>query len=157
MSRDKSDSVLVWACNLVDNQVILDVDKLNCIAAEDEEIKTKHQKGQYVKKEIIHNGETITLNSKPLSNKCVVVNRVTGASVNAKIRAAIVDFGEEEYYVENHLNYITKTDQCKHTLEQLHEALTKPEVTNFIKRLTGNTQISKKELLKLIPIKLDNC
>ena len=144
----------------------MDVSKLNITKAPDEKRSTKHEKGQYVKNKAtikktnedgVKTNVEVTPNCNPLSGKCVVVNRVTGASVNAKIRAAIVDFGEEEYYVENHLNYITKTDQCKHTLEQLHEALTKPEVTNFIKRLTGNTQISKKELLKLIPIKLDNC
>jgi adenine-specific DNA-methyltransferase len=166
MSRHKKDPKLVWACNLIDNQIVLDVSKLNITKAPDEKRSTKHEKGQYVKNKAtikktnedgVKTNVEVTPNCNPLSGKCVVVNRVTGASVNAKIRAAIVDFGEEEYYVENHLNYITKTDQCKHTLEQLHEALTKPEVTNFIKRLTGNTQISKKELLKLIPIKLDNC
>ena len=165
MSRNKSDLVLVWACNIIDNEIILDVSKLNITQEPDEERSTKHEKGQYVKnkatvKQTNDDGVTtnveVGLNCNPLSGKCVVVNRITSASSNAKIRAAIVDFGKEEFYVENHLNYITKTDQCKHTLEQLHAALTKPEVTAFIKKLTGNTQISKKELLKLIPIKIDN-
>jgi len=154
MSRDNTDLVLVWACNLVNNKVLLGVDKLNQEHMLNEELKPKHQKGQYVKKEVIDKGKTIALNSKPLTKKCIIVNRVTGASVNAKIRAAIVDFKGKEFFVENHLNYITTTDNCNFTLEDLYVQLIKPEVTNFIKKLTGNTQISKKELLKLIPIKM---
>ena len=164
MSRDNNDLKLVWACNLVDNQIILDVPKLNAVQGPDEKRAAKHEKGQYVKKETTikqtnDDGAIIdvevALNSKPLTGKCIVVNRVTGASTNAKIRAAIIDFGEEEYFVENHLNYIIRKQSCKHKLEDLLIELVKPEVTNFVKKITGNTQISKKELLKLIPIKLD--
>jgi adenine-specific DNA-methyltransferase len=157
MSRDNNDLKLVWACNLVDNQITLDVPKLNAVQCPDEKRATKHEKGQYVKKKIVtqNTGVEIKINSKPLTGKCIVVNRVTGASANAKIRAAIVDFGEEEYFVENHLNYIIRKQSCKYKLEDLLTELIKPEVTNFVKKITGNTQISKKELLKLIPIKLD--
>ena len=157
MSRDNNDLKLVWACNLVDNQITLDVPKLNAVQGPDEKRATKHEKGQYVKKKIVtqNNGAEIKINSKPLTGKCIVVNRVTGASANAIIRAAIVDFGEEEYFVENHLNYIIRKQSCKYKLEDLLAELIKPEVTNFVKKITGNTQISKKELLKLIPTKLD--
>lgn len=165
MSCDNSDLKLVWACNLIDNQITLDIPKLNTDQSLDEKRATKNEKGQYVKKKAItkqmdDNGVMIdveaVLNCKPLTGKCIVVNRITGASASAKIRAAIVDFGEEEYFVENHLNYIIQKKSCKHKLEDLLAELIKPEVTNFVKKITGNTQISKNELLKLIPIKLDN-
>jgi adenine-specific DNA-methyltransferase len=79
---------------------------------------------------------------------------VTGAGSNAKIRAAIVDV-PTGYYTENHVNYIVRRKDCEHTLEQLLEALRSDETIEFIQMLTGNTQISKTELQKIIPFSLD--
>tara|TARA_Y100000593_G_scaffold94509_1_gene193947 strand:- start:2929 stop:4194 length:1266 start_codon:yes stop_codon:yes gene_type:complete len=144
MSRDNTDRVLVWTCNVVGNSVVLDHPKLSLERPDDEDDAPKYQKGQYVKE-----GVGIT----PLEGRCIVVNRVTGAGANAKIRAAILDC-DGGYYVENHLNYIIKKENAVCELEDIHAILVKKETTDFIKSLTGNTQISKNELLKLIPFKI---
>tara|TARA_Y100000034_G_scaffold134734_1_gene204030 strand:+ start:3544 stop:4797 length:1254 start_codon:yes stop_codon:yes gene_type:complete len=145
MSREPSDRALVWACNIVNNAVMLDHPKLSLEKPEGEKDAPKYQKGQYVK-------ESVEI--APLSGKCVVVNRVTGAGSRAKIRAAILDL-DEEYYIENHLNYIIKNDNAVCELEEIYNILLQKKTTDFIKSLTGNTQISKNELLKLIPFKIN--
>ena len=82
------------------------------------------------------------------------MNRVTGCGEKAGIRAAIIDINRD-YYTENHLNYITETENSLRSLEDLHSKLISPETTEILQYISGNTQLSKKELLNLIPIKLD--
>ena len=144
MSRNNTDDILIWTCNIVNNSVVLDHPKLSLDRPEGAEDAPKYQKGQYVKSDV---------NISPLQGKCIVVNRVTGSGANAKIRAAIFD-QQAEYYIENHLNYIIKKESASCSLDEIHSALVKKETTDFIKKLTGNTQISKNELLKLIPFKV---
>ena len=90
------------------------------------------------------------LNIEPMTERSIVLNRVTGAGSNAKIRAAIVDI-PTGYYTENHVNYIVKGEGCEYTLEELLESLRSDNTIEFIRMLTGNTQISKTELQKIIP------
>jgi len=144
MSRKKSDTKLLWSCNIVDNKLKLDLPNLNLITL-DKDPKPKFQKGQYV---------SSTEKIKPLKGKAIVLNRVVGTSNSSSLRAAIVDFGDEGYYVENHLNVITTTNESVYTLEQVYNELIKPEKAEMLKMVTGNTQLSKKELENLIPINI---
>ena len=105
-----------------------------------------HQKSQHVSG---HSEKRKTINSRS-----IVVNRVTGCGKKAKIRAAIVDVNKP-YYTENHVNYIIATEDAKMSLEELHEKLISKETSEILQYISGNTQLSKKELLNLIPIRLD--
>lgn len=149
MSRDREDLRLIWACNIVDNNLAYDLEKLNLEDPTGLNDKPKYQKGQYIR----YNSSDTSFKSKPLSGNCIVVNRVTGAGKNATIRAALLKTSDR-YFVENHLNYIIKTDKANCELQDIYKVLIKPETTQFIKNLTGNTQISKNELLNLIPFKI---
>ena len=159
MSNDPTNQPLFWASNIEDGRLEFPNSSL-----------TKHkEKGQYVSK---YNTtlkvskfelslkphrtrkKNIILDIKPITEKSIVLNRVTGAGSNAKIRAAIVDV-PTGYYTENHVNYIIRGEDCEHTLEQLLKALRSDETIEFIQMLTGNTQISKTELQKIIPFSLD--
>ena len=149
MSRDREDMRLIWACNIVDNALVYDLEKLNLEDPTGLNDKPKYQKGQYVH----YSPSDASFKPKPLSGDCIVVNRVTGAGKNATIRAALLETSDR-YFVENHLNYIIKTDKANCELQDIYKVLIRPETTQFIKNLTGNTQISKNELLNLIPFKL---
>ena len=149
ISRDREDLRLIWACNIVDNRLSYDLDKLNLQDPTGLNEKPKYQKGQYVR----YNSSDVSFKPKPLSGDCIVVNRVTGAGKSATIRAALLETSDR-YFVENHLNYIIKTDKANCELQDIYKVLIRPETTQFIKNLTGNTQISKNELLNLIPFKI---
>ena len=162
MSRNKNDTRLIWACNIINNSLVYDIDKLNCEDPEGLNEQAKYQKGQYVKqaRDIFQMGDDyfwhnakLDINIKPLLGSCIVVNRVTGAGKNATIRAAMLET-TGQYFIENHLNYIVKTSTAVCELSDIYNALIKPETSQFIKNLTGNTQISKNELLHLIPFNI---
>ena len=70
------------------------------------------------------------------------------------MRAAIVDI-DGYYFVENHVNCIMATDKAEISMEQLHELLISPSTVSMIRAITGNTQVSQKELQNLIPFALD--
>lgn len=134
MSNDSNNKPLLWASNIGEENLDFPNQKL-----------LKHgEKGQYVD----DTSEEFTISE--LTERSIVLNRVTGAGSNAKIRAAIVDF-PDGYYTENHVNYIVREEECEYTLEQLLEALRSDETIEFVRMLTGNTQISKTELQKIIP------
>mgnify|MGYP001165016312 CR=1 FL=1 len=149
MSRDNTKDLLVWSCNIVNNKFVPDVDKLNQTRQEGEPEKTSHQKGQYVS---VPEDDNI-FKPKLLKGDCIVVKRTTGSGAKATISAAILK--KDQYYVENHVNYIVKEKDCEYSLESLHKELIKKETTRFAQMLTGNTQISKTELQKIIPFELE--
>jgi len=146
MSRDSKDNVLLWTCNIVDNNIVLDHPRLCLERPEDVPDAPKYQKGQYVKKGV---------NIFTLEGRCIIVNRITGSGANARIRAAIYD-QQGQYYIENHLNYIIEKKTALCSLNEIYDILIKQETTDFIKKLTGNTQISKNELLRLVPFKVQS-
>ena len=161
LTRVQSDNIrLIWACNIVDNTLVWDPKKLNLT----DPTKTSHQKGQYVKyimgehsltRLIPHEGKWKPQRlPQPINVKSIVVNRVTGTANNATLRAAIVDIGEY-YFVENHVNYIVATESAAMSLEELYKLLIQPSTVKMINSITGNTQISKKEMENLIPFSLD--
>tara|TARA_Y100000592_G_scaffold100517_1_gene180935 strand:- start:6439 stop:7731 length:1293 start_codon:yes stop_codon:yes gene_type:complete len=155
MSTNNTDTLLLWACNIIDNSLHLNptlssgLPKLGLSASPTpvgHKKKAREEKSQWVSG---HSEER-----KPLSGKSIIVNRVTGCGKKAGIRAAIVDVGRS-YYTENHLNYIIETDRSLIDLEELHDKLISVETTEILEYISGNTQLSKKELLNLIPIPLD--
>jgi hypothetical protein len=146
MSGNKSSTLLLWACNIENNELKIEPDKLNKSDNPSIQKITTLQKSQWV------SGHSD--NKKPITDKCIIVNRVTGVGIKANIRAAIVNI-EEPFYTENHVNYITATESAKMSLEELHEKLISKETSEILRHISGNTQLSKKELLNLIPIKLD--
>lgn len=123
-------STLIWAHNIVDNKIKLD---------------NSSKKKQYIR-----------LKNKAEKKNAIVVNRITGAGKNARIRAAIVSL-EYEWYGENHINIIykpNKDDVDIELLQKIHKQLISKDTLKIIKLITGNTQLSKNELENLIPIKL---
>ena len=159
MSTNTEDTLLIWACNITDNTLNLypktSTGKLKLGISEAlvgpvQENKKRpysHQKSQHV------SGHSE--NRTPINKKSIIVNRVTGCGKKARIRAALVDI-DRPYYTENHINYITAGENAKMSLEELHEKLISKETVDILQYISGNTQLSKKELLNLIPIKLDN-
>jgi len=170
LSQEAADNIkLIWACNIVNNSLEWDVKKLQ----EKDKSKSSAAKGQYVKqiKGPHKLTRTVPVSSKsddktsgpkykevslpqPINGRTIVVNRVTGTAGNATMRAAIVDM-EGYYFVENHVNCIIATDKAEITMEQLHKLLISPSTVSMIRAITGNTQVSQKELQNLIPFALD--
>jgi adenine-specific DNA-methyltransferase len=156
MSAYDHDTLLLWASNIEKNSL-----KLNPTTSNgqmkfgltigpiplDYKKSSKEQKSQWVSEH--------SENRDPIDKKSIIVNRVTGCGTKAGIRAAIIDI-DRPYYTENHLNYIIETENSVMTLEELHRKLISPETTKILEYISGNTQLSKKELLNLIPIFLEN-
>jgi len=93
---------------------------------------------------------------------CVVVNRITGSVKSTRLKAGIVPAGMK-FIAENHVNVIFPPTQCNSlfdnkfqtsplSMEKLATQLTSKEKIEVLKNITGNTQISKTELEKLLPI-----
>lgn len=113
----------------------------------------EHKKPQYVKVKDWDIGPAI------------VVNRITGAAKSAKLKAAIIP-EKMKFIGENHVNvifppkreeqgdlFLTTERQGKRiTLEDVLMQLRSEEKLKIIRRITGNTQVSKTELEKLFPI-----
>lgn len=138
LSNNSSDSILIWACNIMDKKIQIPNNKLS----------QHKEKGQFVKD--LSADFTIT----KIKEKSIVLNRITGSGSKAKIKAGIIDI-PSGYYVENHVNYIVKKKNCEFTLEQLLSQLTDKSTIKFIQMLTGNTQISKTELEEIIPFNIE--
>ncbi|PIP16002.1 MAG: hypothetical protein COX45_00385 [Candidatus Portnoybacteria bacterium CG23_combo_of_CG06-09_8_20_14_all_44_36] len=98
----------------------------------------------------------------------IVVNRITGAVKESKLKAAFIPSGMK-FIAENHVNVIFPPAKQGQTKIDLGNNLPKKNlpIKNIIKQLsslrgikaikniTGNTQISKNELEKLFPISLN--
>lgn len=95
----------------------------------------------------------------------IVTNRITGTVKGAKIKAAIIPAGMK-FIAENHINVIFPPSpfqqgrmdfgQKKHpeknlSLNDIADQLTADKASQILTSITGNTQISKNELLKLFP------
>lgn len=84
----------------------------------------------------------------------IVVTRVVGHPKRARIEAALVP-PNTVFVAENHVNVIYPPPGA--TLEEMEEIvrqLNSPEVQDVVSLITGNTQVSKNELERLIPIRL---
>ena len=93
---------------------------------------------------------------------CVVVNRITGSVKSTRLKAGIIPAGMK-FIAENYVNVIFPPTQCNSlfdnklqisplSMEKLATQLTSKEKIEVLKNITGNTQISKTELERLLPI-----
>jgi adenine-specific DNA-methyltransferase len=92
--------------------------------------------------------------SKPaLSGEYILVNRIVGSLDNPTVKA--VHINQPNFYAENHVNVIQpRTDAIQLiTLSELFKRLTEyKNLSDYLKALTGNTQLSGRELMNLIPL-----
>jgi adenine-specific DNA-methyltransferase len=89
----------------------------------------------------------------PMTGPSVLVNRVVGSVGRGELRTALIPEGME-FLAENHVNVIRPQDGAKPLVgwEELHRMLEAPAAAERIRLLTGNTQISAKELTHLLPL-----
>lgn len=90
----------------------------------------------------------------PYQEEALIVNRVVGALKNPILKVARMD-GSEPFYVENHVNVIVKdpTKVQKVTMPELYDRILNfSRLSEYLQALTGNTQLSTKELMFLFPV-----
>ncbi|WP_288519070.1 N-6 DNA methylase [uncultured Brachyspira sp.] len=129
LTNDKNNStLLIWASNINNGKIIIGYTK---------------GKPQYIKN---ISGDLI------IKSRVVVVNRITGSSKDINIKAAIVN--EKEFVCENHVNviYMSKNANQNYSLEDIFKALQDKTNMKVMRLISGNTQISKTELERLLPI-----
>lgn len=129
LTNDKNNStLLIWASNINNGKIIIGYTK---------------GKPQYIKN---------ISNDLIIKSRVVVVNRITGSSKDINIKAAIVN--EKEFVCENHVNviYMSKNASCNYSLEDIFKALQDKTNIKVMRLISGNTQISKTELERLLPI-----
>ena len=96
---------------------------------------THNTKKQYIKTD------------KYIEGPCILINRIVGTKKSINIKPVYIK-NNMKFLAENHVNVITGPN-----LDIIYKSLTDKELNNTIRLLTGNTQLSKNELLHLIPIK----
>lgn len=129
LTNDKNNStLLIWASNINNGKIIIGYTK---------------GKPQYIKN---------ISSDLIIKSRVVVVNRITGSSKDINIKAAIVN--EKEFVCENHINviYMSKNANCNYSLEDIFKALQDKTNIKVMRLISGNTQISKTELERLLPI-----
>ena len=129
LTNDKNNStLLIWASNINNGKIIIGYTK---------------GKPQYIKN---------ISNDLIIKSRVVVVNRITGSSKDINIKAAIVN--EKEFVCENHVNviYMSKNANCNYSLEDIFKAIQDKTNIKVMRLISGNTQISKSELDRLLPI-----
>lgn len=95
------------------------------------------------------------VSSRPVfTDEALLVNRIVGGLNNPRLKIAYVD-GSEPFYAENHVNVVVKdpSKEQKVTMTELYDRiLAFPFLSDYLKALTGNTQLSAKELMFLLPV-----
>ena len=133
LTEDKNNStLLIWASNIINGKII---------------IPNAKNKPQYIKN---------IPSDLIIKSRVVVVNRITGSSKDINIKSAIVD--EKEFVCENHVNVIyplknSNLNYSNYSLEDILNALQDEVNIKVMRLISGNTQVSKTELEKLLPIK----
>jgi adenine-specific DNA-methyltransferase len=138
---DDGDVPVVWSHNITEDGLVLD----------------NHDKPQYVERDAV--------GDKMREGPAVAVNRVVGKPGSGSLRACLVPEGTE-FVGENHVNLIfpPKTKQTTLgggqdtevlPLKEVLRQLNSEEKTEILRSITGNTQVSKNELLRLFPFEAD--
>ena len=83
---------------------------------------------------------------KPISAPVIAINRIIGSD-NISLHPALIESGD--YFFENHINIITGSI---YNLRVVEKSLNNSKTIEFIKKIIGNTQLSKTELETMIPI-----
>lgn len=129
LRKRASDEVvpLIWSHNLKDGEV---------------EFGNRPDKPQYIRPP----GEVE-------SGPAALVNRVVGSVGKGELRTALVPEGAE-FLAENHVNVIRPRPgaEPKVDWQVLHGMLEDPGAAERLRLLTGNTQISARELTHLLPL-----
>lgn len=126
-NNPKEGVLLIWSHNIKSGKLIL---------------KNDPRKPQYIKWNP----------SKADRGPAIVVTRVVGHPNKARLEAALVPPGTV-FVAENHVNVIYPPASATiEELEYLVRQLNSEEVNEIVREITGNTQISKTELEKLVPI-----
>jgi adenine-specific DNA-methyltransferase len=91
-------------------------------------------------------------NFREMIGPAIVVNRIIGGVGKGVIKAALIPDGYV-FTAENHLNVIRPAAGKPQLvdLHQLFEMIRSPEMIQKARRLTGNTQLSAKEWMHLLP------
>ena len=132
LTEDKNNAIpLIYSSNIVNGKIVI----------------PNKRKLQYIKnisKDLI------------IKNNVIAVNRITGSHKNINIKSAIVK--EKEFVCENHVNVIYPLENYNkiYTLEYIYNALNDETNIKVLSYITGNTQVSKTELERLLPIKIMN-
>jgi adenine-specific DNA-methyltransferase len=113
---------LIYPRNLIDNQIVF---------------KNHDKKKQYIK-----------IDKEPIKPPFIVINRIIGIK-EISLKPVLVEISNDQFFFENHINVITGKLE---DLKIIYNSLSKPETNHFIKNIIGNTQLSKNELLYMIPI-----
>lgn len=138
LTNDKNNStLLIWSSNIALGKIVISNKSAGKIKSKD--------KPQYIKdipKELI------------IKNRVIVVNRITGSLKDINIKSAIVN--EKEFVCENHVNVIYPLNNANpnYSLEDIYNALNDEVNIKVMRLISGNTQVSKTELEKLLPIKV---
>lgn len=78
----------------------------------------------------------------------IIINRIIGIR-DISLKPVLIENSTDKYFFENHINVITGKLE---DLKIIYNSLIKPETVDFIKNVIGNTQLSKNELLYMVPI-----
>ncbi len=132
---------VVWSRNITDEGFVLD----------------NHDKPQYVERDAVAD--------KVREGPAIAVNRVVGKPGSGSLRACLIPKGEE-FVGENHVNLVFPPETRQKTLaadsnnretlpvEEVLRQLNSDGKTEVLRSITGNTQVSKNELLKLFPFEV---
>jgi adenine-specific DNA-methyltransferase len=101
---------------------------------------TDNKKPQYIKYDV---------NIEPVTCPVIAINRIIGLD-SVSLHPVLIEEGK--YFFENHINII-KGDLKN--LKMIVKSLNDKKTVDFIKKIIGNTQLSKTELETMIPIDID--
>jgi adenine-specific DNA-methyltransferase len=120
--------LLIWSHNVKNGELVLG----------------KNRRPQYIKYPV----------EKADRGPAIVVTRIVGHPKKASIEAAFVP-SNISFVAENHVNVIYPPKEATfHEIMEIVHQLNSSETQKIVSMITGNTQISKKELENLVPIKL---
>jgi hypothetical protein len=86
---------------------------------------------------------------KPILGPVIAINRSVGLD-SVSLHPVLIETGE--YFFENHINVITGN---VNNLKMIEKSLSSSKTIEFIKKIIGNTQLSKTELETMIPIEVE--
>jgi adenine-specific DNA-methyltransferase len=107
-----------------------------------QKIKLKDNKPQYI------------VTDQTMTGPAIICNRIIGGVKQGQLKCALIP-EDMNFVAENHTNLITADDPLI-SFEYLHELLTDKKITEIAQMITGNTQLSRNELLHLIPLPVGN-
>ena len=90
----------------------------------------------------------IKIDKEPMVGPFIVINRIIGIR-DISLKPVLISNSTDKYFFENHINVVTGKLE---DLKKIYNSLIKPETVDFIKNVIGNTQLSKNELMYMVPI-----